>query len=300
MILSSILERIGNTPLVRIRETVKGLIPDSVSIYAKLEYFNPGGSVKDRAAYRMVMEGIKSGKLTKDKIIMDPTSGNTGVAYAMVGAALGYQVELVMPGNVSYQRKEMAKAFGASITFSSEMEGSDGAIRLSRKLFSENPGKYFMPDQYNNTMNPQAHYDTTGVEIWEQTDKKVTHFVATMGTSGTAMGITRRLKDFNKKIYCVGAQPADSLHGLEGLKHMPTSIVPGIYKEAELDEVMGIETEPSYDLVERLGKEEGLLVGYSSGGALLACIRLAQKIKSGVIVTIFPDHGDRYFEGMKW
>ncbi len=300
MILNSILERIGNTPLVRIRETVKGVVPDKVEIYAKLEYFNPGGSVKDRAAYRMIEEGIRSGKLTPDKIIMDPTSGNTGVAYAMIGAALGYRVELVMPGNVSRQRKDIARAFGADITFSSEMEGSDGAIRMAHRLFKENPGKYFMPDQYNNPFNPQAHYDTTAVEIWEQTKGRVTHFVATLGTSGTAMGTTRRLKEFNKKIYCMGAQPADALHGLEGLKHMPTSIVPGIYKESELDEVAWIETEPSYEWGEWLGKEEGLLVGYSSGGALLASIRLAQRIKEGVIVTIFPDHGDRYFEGMKW
>lgn len=300
MIFNSILERIGNTPLVRIRETVKGAIPDKVEIYAKLEYFNPGGSVKDRAAYRMIQEGMRSGKLTPDKIIMDPTSGNTGVAYAMIGAALGYKVELVMPGNVSRQRKDMARAFGAEITFSSEMEGSDGAIRMAHRLFKENPGKYFMPDQYNNPFNPQAHYDTMAVEIWKQIEGRITHFTATMGTSGTAMGTTRRLKEFNKKIHCVGAQPSDALHGLEGLKHMPTSIVPGIYNESELDEVMGIETEPSYEWGERLGKEEGLLVGYSSGGALLASVRLAQKIKEGVIVTIFPDHGDRYFEGMKW
>ncbi len=296
MIYSSILDRIGNTPLVRIRDVVRGLIPDQVKIYAKLEYFNPGGSVKDRAAYRMISEGIKSGQLTKDKIIMDPTSGNTGVAYAMIGAALGYQVELVMPKNVSQQRKDIAQAFGAKIIFSSEFEGSDGAIRLAHKIYQENPGKYFMPDQYNNEFNPRAHFETTAVEIWEQTEKKVTHFVATMGTSGTAMGTTQGLKKLNPAIYCVGAQPADSLHGLEGLKHMPSSIVPGIYKEQILDEVTWLETEPSYDLVERLGKEEGLIVGYSSGGALLASIRLAQKIKSGVIVTVFPDHGDRYFK----
>lgn len=300
MILSSILERIGNTPLVRVREVVKGLIPDKVKIYAKLEYFNPGGSVKDRAAYRMIQEGIKSGALTKDKIIMDPTSGNTGVAYAMIGAALGYRVELVMPENASQQRKDMARSFGAEIVFSSPMEGSDGAIRLAHKLYEKNSKKYFMPDQYNNRFNCQAHYDTTAVEIWKQTKGKLTHFVATMGTSGTAMGTSKRLKKYNKNIYCIGAQPSDSLHGLEGLKHMPTAIVPGIYHEKELDEVAWIETEPSYDLAEKLGKEEGLLVGYSSGGALLASIRLAQKIKEGIIVTIFPDHGDRYFEGMRW
>lgn len=300
MILSSILERIGNTPLVHIREVVKGLIPDQVEIYAKLEYFNPGGSVKDRAAYRMIQEGIKSGALTKDKIIMDPTSGNTGVAYAMIGAALGYRVELVMPENASQQRKDMARSFGAEIVFSSPMEGSDGAIRLAHKLYEKNSKKYFMPDQYNNQFNCQAHYDTTAVEIWEQTKGGLTHFVATMGTSGTAIGTSRRLKKYNKNIYCIGAQPADSLHGLEGLKHMPTAIVPGIYAEKELDEIAWIQTEPSYDLAERLGKEEGLLVGYSSGGALLASIQLAQKIKEGMIVTIFPDHGDRYFEGMRW
>ena len=299
MILSSILDRIGNTPLVRIHELTKHL-PPKVEIYAKLEYFNPGGSVKDRPAYRMIQEGIKAGKLTRRKIIMAPTSGNTGVAYAMIGAVMGYQVELVLPENASHQRKETARAFGANLVFSSAMEGSDGAIRLARRLYEENPGKYFMPDQYNNEFNSLAHYDTTAMEIWEQTGKRVTHFVATMGTSGTAMGTSRRLKELNKNIYCMGAQPAHALHGLEGLKHMPTSIVPGIYHERELDEVMGLETEPSYDLAELLGKEEGLLVGYSSGAAMLAALELTKRIKEGVIVTIFPDHGDRYFEGMRW
>lgn len=299
MIISSILDRIGHTPLVKIREVTKHL-PANVAIYAKLEYFNPGGSVKDRAAYRMICEGIKSGQLTKDKIIMDPTSGNTGVAYAMVGAVLGYKVQLVMPGNASQQRKDIARTFGADIVLSSPFEGSDGAIRLAHKMYADEPGKYFMPDQYNNPMNPQAHYDTTGVEIYEQTGGRVTHFVATMGTSGTVMGTTRRLKDYSKNIVCIGAQPADSLHGLEGLKHMPSSIVPGIYQEPILDEVYWIKTEPSYDMVERLGREEGLLVGYSSGAAMVAALQLAQNLKEGVIVTIFCDHGDRYFEGMKW
>ncbi len=299
MIVDSILDRIGNTPLVRIREITRDLSP-KVEVYAKLEYFNPGGSVKDRAAFRMVQEGIKSGALTTDKIIMDPTSGNTGVAYAMIGAALGYQVELVMPANASQQRKDIAYAFGAKITFSSEMEGSDGAIRLAHKLYEENPGKYFMPDQYNNSMNPQAHYDTTGVEIWNQTSGRVTQFIATMGTSGTAMGTTRRLKDYDSKINCIGVQPAHAMHGLEGLKHMPSSIVPGIYHENILDQVMWIETEPSYDMVERLGREEGLLVGYSSGAALVAALEVARNLKEGVVVTIFCDHGDRYFEGMRW
>ena len=299
MILNSILDRIGNTPLVRIHEVTRDL-PKRVGIYAKLEYFNPGGSVKDRPAYRMIVDGITNGKLTRDKIIMDPTSGNTGVAYAMVGAALGYRVELVLPENASQQRKEMARAFGAAITFSSPMEGSDGAIRLARKLFAENPGKYFMPDQYNNPVNSQSHYDTTGVEIWEQCGGRATHFVGTLGTSGTAMGVTRRLKDYSKKVRCIGVQPAHPLHGLEGLKHMPTSIVPGIYDESILDEVKWVETEPSYELAERLGREEGLMVGTSSGAAMCVCLELARTLKEGVIVTIFPDHGDRYFEGMRW
>lgn len=299
MILDSILDRIGNTPLVRIQRVVRDLPPD-VQIFAKLEYFNPGGSVKDRAAHRMIIEGIKSGKLTPDKIIMDPTSGNTGVAYAMIGAALGYRVELVMPGNASAQRKEIADAFGARLTFSSELEGSDGAIRMARKLYAENPGKYFMPDQYNNHFNPQAHYDTTAPEIWRQTGGQVTHFIATMGTSGTAMGTIRRLKEYNPQIYCLGGQPADALHGLEGLKHMPTSIVPGIYQESILDEVVWLDTEEAYDMVERLGREEGLIVGYSSGAAMVAALKLARTLKKGTIVTIFCDHGDRYFEGMRW
>lgn len=295
MIYESILDRIGKTPLVRLREITKDL-PHKVEIYAKLEYFNPGGSVKDRAASEMIFEGLRSGLLTKGKIIMDPTSGNTGIAYAMIGAALGYEVELVMPANASTQRKDICESFGAKLTFSSEFEGSDGAIRMARELFSKNPGKYFMPDQYNNPKNPGAHYRTTGAEIWQQTKGRVTHFIATMGTSGTAMGTTRRLKEFNPRIRCIGGQPMDALHGLEGLKHMPSSIVPGIYDESILDEVMWLDTEKSYDMVDRLGSEEGLVVGYSSGAAMCAALEVASGLTEGVVVTIFPDHGDRYFE----
>lgn len=295
MIHSSILDRIGNTPLVRLNRVTKGL-KQGVEVYAKLEYFNPGGSVKDRAAYAMIRDGLATGKLTPGKIIMDPTSGNTGIAYAMIGAALGHPVELVMPANASTQRKDIAEAYGAKLTFSSEFEGSDGAIRLARKMHDENPGKYFMPDQYNNPWNPRAHYESTVPEIWEQTRGSVTHFVATMGTSGTAMGCTRRFKELNPKIRCYGGQPGASLHGLEGLKHMPSSIVPGIYDEPVLDGVMWLETEPAYDMVERLGKEEGLVVGYSSGAAAVAALQIAETLNEGVVVTIFPDHGDRYFE----
>ncbi len=293
MLIHNIIEKIGNTPLVRLREVTRGLSA-KVEIYVKLEYLNPGGSIKDRAALNMINEGIKSGELTKDKIIMDPTSGNTGVAYALIGAALGYQVELVMPANVSVQRKDMATAFGASITFSSEMEGSDGAIRLAHKLKKENPKKYFMPNQYANPHNPNAHYLTTGAEIYEQTNQRVTHFITCVGTSGTVMGVSRRLKDFNKNIKCIGVEPAESLHGLEGLKHMATSIVPEIFHPETLDEMRYISTEAGYDMAERLAREEGICCGYSSGANVAAAIKLASELSEGVVVTIICDHGDRY------
>lgn len=291
--ISSILEKIGNTPLIRLREVTRGLSP-KVEVYAKAEFFNPGGSVKDRPAYRMVTEGIKSGALTKERIIMDPTSGNTGVAYSLIGAALGYQVELVVPANISRQRKEIATAFGAKLTFSSAMEGSDGAIRLARLLKTENPEKYFVPDQYNNPLNPQAHYDTTGVEIYEQTGRRITHFITGIGTSGTVMGVARRLKDFNPQIQVYASEPAESLHGLEGLKHMATSIIPGIYHPEILDGVKPVQTEAGYLMAERLAKEEGLCVGHSSGSNVASAIELARGLKEGVVVTILCDHGDRY------
>lgn len=293
MILSSILEKIGNTPLIRLREVTKDL-PDKVEVYVKAEFFNPGGSVKDRPAYRMIREGIASGELTPEKTIMDPTSGNTGVAYAMIGAALGYAVELVVPENVSQQRKDMALTFGARLTFSSAMEGSDGAIRLARKLKEENPEEYFMPDQYNNPFNPQAHYDTTGVEIYEQTQGRVTHFVTGIGTTGTIMGVSRRLKDYDTAIQCFASEPAEALHGLEGLKHMASSIVPGIYQPDKLDGVIPVQTEDGYDMAERLAKEEGLFVGHSSGSNVWSALKVAEGLKEGVVVTILCDSGDRY------
>ncbi len=289
---ANILDLIGNTPLYRVRLFEKEF--PKVEIYAKLEFRNPGGSIKDRPARRMVLEGIASGALTQDKIIMDPTSGNTGIALAMIGAALNYQVELVVPGNVSPRRKAVALNYGAKLTFSSEMEGSDGAIVLAQQLKKENPDKYFCPDQYNNPLNPQAHYDTTGVEIWEQTQGRVTHFVAGIGTSGTLMGTGRRLKDYNKNIEVIAVEPEDALHGLEGLKHMPSSIVPGIYKEAEQDLKLSLATEPAWDLCEELARKEGVLVGHSAGANLLGAYETAKKIKEGVIVTIFCDSGERY------
>src|SRR3989338_2309371 len=298
MLISSILDKIGNTPLVGIRE-IGNVLPQvksgKVKLYAKVEHFNPGGSVKDRAALRMIREGLKSGQLGAGKVMLDSTSGNTGVAYAMVGAALGIPVELVMPENVSRQRKQIVDIFGARVAYSSPMEGSDGAIRLAKKLLQESPEKYFMPDQYNNEFNPRAHYDTTGEEIWRQTDGKVTHFVATIGTGGTVMGTGRRLKGFNKKIQVTAVEPDNPMHGLEGLKHMASSIVPGIYKEGELDGKIPMETEPAYEMAERLAREEGLIVGHSSGAAMLGALRVAEKLSEGVVVTIFPDHGDRYF-----
>ena len=298
MLISNILEQVGNTPLVHIRKAanqVPQVRSGDVQIFAKLEYFNPGGSVKDRAATRMIQEAIASGELTPRKVILDSTSGNTGIAYAMIGAALGYPVELVMPGNVSIQRKQIIENYGAKIIYSSPMEGSDGAIRLAKAMYGEHPEKYVMPDQYNNMFNFKAHEDTTAVEIWEQTEGRVTHFAATIGTSGTVMGTSAGLKKRNVDVQCFALMPAHALHGLEGLKHMPSSIVPGIYDPKQLDEVIPIETEPAYDLTERLAGEEGLVVGHSSGGALLGAMEIAKRIKKGIIVTVFPDHGDRDF-----
>ncbi len=288
----TILNHIGNTPLYQVRLFEKEF--PKVKIFAKLEFNNPGGSVKDRPAARMVLEGIKSGELKPGKIIMDPTSGNTGIALAMIGAALGYPVELVVPKNVSARRKAVAQSFGAKLTFSSEMEGSDGAIRLAQKLKKENPEKYFCPDQYNNPLNPQSHCDTTAVEIWKQTDGKVTHFVTGIGTSGTLMGTSRGLKGFNPQIKTYAVEPEDALHGLEGLKHMPSSIVPGIYKRDTVDGLFSIPTEPAWEVCDALAKTEGMLVGHSSGANLLGAVEVAKQIKEGVVVTVFCDSGERY------
>lgn len=297
MRLEQLTEAVGNTPLVRLRNVgreIEQVCSGKVAVFAKLEYFNPGGSVKDRPALRMIQEAVAAGQLTKEKVILDSTSGNTGIAYAWIGAALGYKVEIIMPENVSQQRKEIVTACGAKIAFSSPMEGSDGAIRLCRKILAEGKGRYFMPDQYNNEHNPKAHYDTTGVEIWRDTEGKVTHFIATIGTGGTVMGTGRRLKACNKKVQVIAVEPDDPLHGLEGLKHMATSILPGIYKEKELDRKISMATEPAYAMCERLAREEGLVVGHSSGAAIVAALQVAAEIKEGAIVVICPDHGSRY------
>ncbi len=295
----SILDLIGNTPLMKINNITHGL-PSGIKIYAKLEGMNPGGSVKDRPAWRMVQEGIKTGQLRAGKTIVDSTSGNTGIALAMIGSVLRFPVELVMPANVSAERKQIINAYGAKVTYSDPMEGSDGAIRLCREILQNDPEKYFKPDQYFNPMNPQAHYENTGPEIYRQTNGAVTHFVAGIGTGGTIMGTGRYLKEINPRIQVIAVEPDDALHGLEGLKHMATSIVPGIYHEEELDEKMPVSTEDAYSMVYRLSQEEGLLVGQSSGAALFAAIKLARKLRSGTIVTIFPDFGDKYLTTNLW
>ena len=295
----SILDLIGNTPLLEISNITQGL-SSQVRIYAKLEGMNPGGSVKDRPAWRMVQEGLKTGKLRPGKIILDSTSGNTGIALALIGSVLRYPVELVMPGNVSVERKQIISAYGAKVTYSDPMEGSDGAIRLCRQILEADPEKYYKPDQYFNPMNPQAHYESTGPEIYRQTHGAVTHFVAGIGTGGTVMGTGRYLKEVNPKIRVIAVEPDDALHGLEGLKHMATSIVPGIYHEEDLDEKIAVSTEDAYSMVYRLSQEEGVLVGQSSGAALFAAIKLARRLRSGTIVTIFPDFGDKYLTTNLW
>jgi cysteine synthase B len=294
LVATSVLQLIGNTPLVEIEHLRAGVRPD-VRIFAKLEGFNPGGSVKDRAVRKMIEVGLATGRLVPGKTILDSTSGNTGIAMAMIGAALGYPVELVMPGNVSTERKRIVAAFGAQVIFSDPLEGSDGAIRLCRKILAESPDRYFKPDQYNNEANPLAHFETTGPEIWEQTAGAVTHFVASIGTSGTVMGTGRYLKQRNPAIAVIAAEPEDAFHGIEGLKHMASSIVPGIYREGELDAKLGIATEDAYDMVLRLAREEGLLVGQSCGATHVATLQVARALTGpATLVEIFPDFGDRY------
>ena len=292
-----ILKLIGNTPQIRLQRLTRHL-PDNIRIYAKLERFNPGGSVKDRPAWNMVREGMRQGLLTADKIILDSTSGNTGIALAMIGAALGFRVRLVMPGNVSDERKRICRAFGADLVFSDPLEGSDGAIIKSREIAAEDPELYFKPDQYNNPANPEAHEKTTGPEIWRDSKGAVTHFVAALGTTGTLVGVGRYLKRMNPGVSIVAAEPDSPFHGIEGLKHIASSIVPEIYDPAIHDEKIGVSTEASYAYTQRLAREEGILAGQSSGCALAAALQVAEGLaaenKSGTIVAIFPDGGEKY------
>ena len=291
-----ILDRVGNTPLLRIR-LFEAEAP-GVEVYGKAEFMNPGGSVKDRPALRMIEEGERSGQLTRDRIVLDSTSGNTGIAYAMIGAAKGYRVLLVMPTNVSDERKQLVTAYGAEIVYSDALEGSDGAILRAREILAADPQRYFMPDQYNNPANWQAHYHGTGVEIWEQTGGRITHFIAGLGTSGTFVGTTRRLRELNPVVTCISVQPESPWHGLEGLKHMASAIVPGIYDPSLADEDMGAGTEEAYEVARALGRSEGILVGHSSGAALWAAGEVSRRLtaegRPGVIVIVLPDGGDRY------
>jgi cysteine synthase B len=294
---NSIVDLIGNTPLIRLGGFEAGL--RNVELWAKAEWKNPGGSVKDRAAARMIADGERSGALTRDKILIDATSGNTGIAYAMIGAARGYRVRLCVPENVTPERKRILKAFGAEIVFTDPMEGSDGAIIRVRQMYAESPERYFYPDQYNNPANWLAHYDTTGPEIIEQTDGRLTHFVAGLGTSGTFVGTGRRLREFNPTTRLISVQPDSPLHGLEGLKHMETAIVPGIYDPAVAHEDIGVGTEEAFDLTRRLARQ-GLFVGISSGANLAGALRVARATSDAVIVVIFPDGGEKYLTERFW
>ncbi len=300
--LGSVIDAVGQTPLVRLNHVAKSA--PAVEVYVKLEYMNPGGSVKDRPARRIVEDALADGRFSSEKILIDATSGNTGVAYAMVGAALGFEVELVMPSNVSRARKDITQAYGARLVHSDPMEGSDGAIRLVQRRVSEAPDKYFYADQYSNPSNPLAHYHGTGPEILDALGDRITCFVTGLGTSGTMMGTTRRLHEHTRKIHCVAVEPAEALHGLEGMKHMESSIVPAIYDPALPDEIFRVSTEDGWDMADRVAELEGLFVGHSSGANIFAAVKMAERLQrdvgGGTVVTIACDRADRYFSPLKW
>src|SRR6184192_2625242 len=290
----SVAPLVGNTPLVEIRHVRDGVAP-GVSMWAKLEGFNPGGSVKDRPALKMIEDGLACGRLVPGKTIMDSTSGNTGIALAMVGAALGYPVKLVMPGNVSLERKRVVAAFGAEVVYSDPLEGSDGAIRLCRSIFAEDPDRYFYPDQYNNPANVQAHYETTGAEIWSQTQGRVTHFVAALGTCGTFVGTGRRLRAEHARTRLIAVQPDGPYHALEGVKHLAsTEMVPGIYDPYLADATIEVSSEEAFDMARCLARIEGLLVGISAAANVAAALRVARQLDQGVVVTILCDGAAKY------
>lgn len=295
---ATLVERIGNTPLLRLPRFPG--VSSGVEIVAKAEWHNPGGSVKDRAALSMIREGERSGSLRRGKTIIDATSGNTGIAYAMIGAALGYRVKLAVPANASAERKRILFAYGAEVIYTDPLEGTDGAQLYVKKLVAERPEEYFYPDQYNNPANWQAHYRTTAPEIHDQTGNRVTHFVAGIGTSGTFVGTARRLKELNPAIRCISFQPDTPLHGLEGLKYLETAIVPGIYDAKLADEHLEVATEDAYEMARHLAKREGILVGPSSAASMVAALRIARGLDEGVVVTIFCDHGTRYLSERFW
>lgn len=294
-----ILNLIGNTPLLSFRRIAREL-PVGVQVLAKAEWYNPGGSIKDRAAMAMILDGERRGLLTKDKTIIDATSGNTGIAYAMIAAERGYKVTLALPRNASTERKQSLRAYGAELIMTDPHESTDGAQRLVRQMVDAEPEKYFYPDQYNNDANWKAHRDTTAQEIWRQTDGQVTHFVSGMGTSGTFMGTSRGLKQRNASIQCISMQPDSPLHGLEGMKHMASALVPGIYDPALADDTVEVTTEDAHAMVLRLAREEGLLVGVSGGANLVAAFEVAKKLNHGVVVTIFSDSAAKYLSESFW
>ena len=289
---------VGNTPLFEL-SNISREVP-GVSILGKAEWYNPGGSVKDRPALWMIRDGEKSGKLTRDKTILDATSGNTGIAYAWIGASLGYKVKLCMPKNASEERKKILKGYGVEVVLTDPGEGSDGAIRKVRELYAEDPKRYFYPDQYTNPANPRAHYESTGPEIWDATEGEITHFVAGLGTSGTFVGTSTRLKEYNPEIKVVSFEPDSPFHGLEGMKHMGSAIVPEIYDPSVADENLETATEDAYEMVKRLAREEGLLVGISAGAAVATSLRVARGLESGVVVTILCDSADKYLSESFW
>ena len=294
----SIIDLIGRTPLVRLRAFGADL--PGIELYAKAEFQNPGGSVKDRAAASILREARRAGRLHEGVTILDATSGNTGIAYAMISAAHGYRLKLCMPANVTPERTRTLKAYGAELVLTDPMEGTDGAIREARRLFAADPQHYYYADQYNNDANWRAHYETTGPEIIEQTEGRITHFVAGLGTSGTFMGVGRRLREFNPDVQLISVQPDSPMHGVEGLKHMETAIRPGIYDDTLADEDVRVATERAYSFTRRLASEEGMLVGVSSGAALVAALDLAERVGEGVIVMVFPDSGTRYLTERFW
>lgn len=290
---------IGNTPLLRFRRVVEGLSP-AVAVLAKAEWYNPGGSIKDRAAWNIIRAAEASGQLTADKTLIDATSGNTGIGYAMIGAAKGYRVKLVLPANVNRERIAILRAYGAELVFSDAMEGTDGAIEVVREMVATEPNRYFYADQYGNPANWLAHYHTTGPEIWQQTAGQVTHFLAGLGTSGTMMGVSRYLRAMNPGVRLISLQPDGPLHGLEGLKHMQTARVPPIFDPDLVDEDRQVRTEDAYDMARRLAREEGLLVGVSAAAAMVAALDVARELTTGTVVTVLPDGGYKYMSERFW
>lgn len=297
--LPDVVRQIGRTPLVRLRRVTRGL-PDTVTLYAKAEHLNPSGSVKDRAARRMVLEGLRNGELREGKTLIDATSGNTGIAYAMLGAALGFPVALAMPANASPERKQILTTYGVELILTDPMEGTDGAQEEVKRIVAASPERYFYPDQYNNDANWRAHYDGTGAEIISQTRGRVTHFVAGLGTTGTFVGVTRRLKAFKSRIQCYAVQPDSPLHAMEGLKHLETAIVPGIYDPGIVDRDLRCSTDAAHEMARRLAREEGLLVGVSAAANVATALEVARELEEGVVVTILCDTGTRYLSDPFW